>query len=63
MVRDVAPRREPVPSLSRKEYLKAKKDDTQVFEKMLLFTRTFPKRSFLGKVAYVVHYELSYPLP
>jgi len=39
-----------------------KKDDAQP-ENMLLFAMTFPKRSFLRTVAYVVHYELSYLLP
>ena len=40
-----------------------KKDNAKLFENTLLFAMTFPKRSFLGKVAYVGHYEQSYPLP
>ena len=50
-------------SLSRKECLKMKKDNAQPFENTLLFAMTFPKRSFLGTVAYVVHYEMLYFLP
>jgi len=30
-----------------------KKDNAKLFENTLLFAMTFPKRSFLGKVAYV----------
>jgi hypothetical protein len=40
-----------------------KKDDAQPFENTLLFAMAFPKRSFFGIVAYVVHDELSYLLP
>jgi hypothetical protein len=62
MVRGEAPRLEPVPSLSRKEYLKVKKDETQLFENALLCAITFPKRGFLGKVAYMVHSGAVVPL-
>jgi hypothetical protein len=41
--------------LSRKECLKAQMDDAQPFENTSLYSTTFPKKHFLGKVASVVH--------
>jgi len=63
MVSVEAPRREPVQSLSRKEYLKAKKNDTQLFENTLLCAITFPKRHFLGRVRFGSRSLTASPLP
>jgi hypothetical protein len=63
MVRGEASELEPVQALSRKEYLKVKKDEAQPFENSLLYAITFPKRRFLGKVLSVVHYGAVVSLP
>jgi hypothetical protein len=52
-----------VQALSRKEYLKVKKDETQPLENSLLYAITFPKRRFLGKVLSVAHYGAVVSLP
>jgi hypothetical protein len=63
MVKGEAPRLEPVQSLSRKEYLKVKKDETQLFENSMLCVITFPKRRFFGRVRFDSLSLTASPLP